>query len=492
MRCTTRRPRAAAVVLALVGVAIVPDVVAGQARPGADKTPITTSSDEARRLYLEGRDLVEKLRATDARRRFEQALAADKDFALAHVGMANTAGTASEFIGATTRAASLAAKVSPGERHIVLGLEAGMKGEPAAQERHYSELVQAFPNDERAHNLLGNLYFGRQDYAKAVEHYVRSTTINPAFSPAYNQLGYAYRFLERFADAETAFKKYIELIPNDPNPYDSYAELLMKMGRFEDSMKNYEKALAIDRNFIASYVGIGNNQMFMGRPDQARATFARLAGVARTTGERRQAHFWTAATYVHEGETARALEEIGKSRALADAESDLATASGDLNQMGDILREAGRADEAMARYTESVTSMNKAQVPEEVKEATRRNHLFEEGRVALVKGDLAAAKSKATEYARQVSVKKVPFEVRQQHELAGLIALAEKRHAAAVDELKQANQQDPRVIYLTALALQGAGDTQQARTYATRAAKYNALNFNYAYVRGKAQKLATS
>ena len=36
----------------------------------ADRIPITTSSDEARQLYLKGRDLVEKLRATDARPKF--------------------------------------------------------------------------------------------------------------------------------------------------------------------------------------------------------------------------------------------------------------------------------------------------------------------------------------------------------------------------------------------------------------------------------------
>jgi len=62
-----------------------------QTRSGGDKIPITTSSNEARKLYLEGRDLLEKLRATDARHLFEQAAAKDPNFALAYVGLANTA-----------------------------------------------------------------------------------------------------------------------------------------------------------------------------------------------------------------------------------------------------------------------------------------------------------------------------------------------------------------------------------------------------------------
>lgn len=162
----------------------------------------------------------------------------------------------------------------------------------------------------------------------------------------------------------------------------------------------------------------------------------------------------------------------------------MATVSGDLNQIGDILREAGLADEAL-------DAMNKAAVPEEVKAATRRNTLFEEGRVAVLKQDLRAAKDRAKEYSTQVAVKALPFEIRQQHELNGLIALAEKRPGDAVAELEQANQQDPRVLYLLALALQASGDAERARALANRAANFNALNFNQAYVRAKARRLGT-
>jgi tetratricopeptide (TPR) repeat protein len=460
--------------------------------PAADKLPITTTSPEARALYLQGRDLVEKLRATDGRRLFEQAVAKDKDFALGYLGLATTAGTTKEFIDAITHAATLASRVSEGERCLILGLEAGLKSDPASQERNYRELVRLFPNDERAHNQLGIFLFGRQDYAAAIASYTRATTINPTFSPAWNQLGYAYRFLDKPAEAERAFRTYIKVLPNDPNPYDSYAELLMKLGRFDESIENYRKALAIDANFVASYVGIGNDQIFQNRPDEARATFAKLLAVARNTGERRQAHFWTAASYVHQARHDEAIADIRKGSALAEADGDLASVSGDLVQIGDIHREAGQFDRAAASYASAVTAIDKAQVPAEVKEATRRNQVFEEARLAAARGDLSAAQTKAAEYAQLVAVKRVPFEVRQQHELEGLIALADKQFAKAAEALKQANQQDPKVLYLRALALQGAGDTAQAKTLAARAADFNALGFNYGFVRNKARRLSTS
>jgi tetratricopeptide (TPR) repeat protein len=464
----------------------------GLAQPAASpaKVPITTSSDEARALYLKGRDLTEKLRATDARAYYKQAVEKDPSFAMAYIGLATTAGTTAEFVDAVGRAVALAPRVSEGERHIVLAFDAGLKTDPAAVLRHYTALVEAFPDDERAHTLLGNTYFGRQDYAAAIAQYQIATAIDPAFSQPYNQLGYALRFEGRYPEAEAAFKKYVELIPDDPNPYDSYGELLMKMGRFDESIAMYRKALAIDPHFVASYIGIGNDQLFSGQPAAARETFAKIAEVARNTGERRLAHFWTAAAYVHEGATDKAVAEIEANAALAAAEHDGGSKSGDLNQIGDILREAGRVDEALARYARAVEVAEAANVPAEFKAAARRNHVFEQGRAAVATHDLATARASAREYASQVARLQVPFEVRQQHELEGLIALEAKDYAAAVEHFRKANQQDPRLLYLTAVALKGAGDAAGAAEAAGRAARFNGLNLNYGYVRAAAMKMA--
>jgi tetratricopeptide (TPR) repeat protein len=458
----------------------------------AGKVPITTSSEEARRLYLQGRELAEKLRATDAHALYLQAVAKDPKFALAHVGLANTSATAKEFFDEVGQAVALVGAASQGEQLLVCALDAGVKGEVARQRGCLDQLVRAHPDDERVHNQLGGFHFGRQEYAEAVAAYERATAIDPGFSPPYNLLGYSHRFLGDFAAAERAFQRYIQLIPGDPNPYDSYAELLMKMGRFADSIANYEKALALDKNFVASYVGIGNDQIFMGRGEEARRTFGRLATVARNDGEKRQAHFWTAMSYVHEGANDKALLEIGKMAAIAETGKDWAAVSGDLNQLGDILLEAGRADEALARYEEQLVAIAKADVPDEVRQATARQATFDRARVALARNDLAGARAHAAEYAAAVQAKNIPFEVRQHHELAGRLALQEKNAAAAVAELRQANQQDPRVLYLLALALQGAGDSAGARSTAARAADFNALSGTYGFVRAKARALAAT
>jgi tetratricopeptide (TPR) repeat protein len=281
----------------------------------------------------------------------------------------------------------------------------------------------------------------------------------------------------------------IELIPDDPNPYDSYAELLMKTGRFAESIGSYEKALAVDRYFVASYVGIGLDQIYMGQPQKARETFARLEQVARNGGEKRAAYAQNAFSYVIEGNAPAAVKEIEKMKAVARQENDTSALAGDANFIANVLLESGQVDEAARHFAESLKLAESADTNDDVKQAARRQALFDAARVALARGEVAGATAKAAEYAAAGSQRKIPFEVRQGHEIAGLIALQARDYAKAGRELAQANLLDPRVQYHLARAYQGQGDAKAAREAARQAADHNGLNFNYAYVRSKAKEL---
>ena len=457
---------------------------------GDAKVPITTQSEEANAAYLEGRELLENLRVTDAREHFQKAVDLDPGFALAWLGLANTAPTTQEFWSALERASVEAAAASEGERHVILAVEAGARSNPASQAQHLQQLTAAFPGDERAFNQLGIYHhFVSQQYPEAIAAYEKAVAIAPDYAPPYNLLGYAQRVQGNYEKSEQAFEKYIELIPGDPNPYDSYAELLMKMARFEESIATYEKALERDPHFVASYVGIGLNRIYEGEPDQARETLAKLMENARTPGEQRQALNRTAQSWIFEGAYEKALETVAQMSALAEEQGDKGALAADLNLLGNILLAADKPTEAAARFTEAGEMSAESGAQDEAKAAARRNSVFNHGRAALAQGDVAGAKAKAEEYAEQVEMHEVPFEQRQSHELNGLVALAEKDYAKAVVELKQANLQDPRVQYHMALAHRGTGDEEAAMQACRQAAEHNGLNFNYAYVREKAKEM---
>ncbi len=454
------------------------------------KVPITTTSNQALEQFLKGRDLSERLRAQDARPYFEKAVSLDPNFALAHLNLAFVAPSTKAYFEHFDKARTLVDKVSEGEKLMILAVEAGNNAQPIKQRDIYQKLVTMYPNDERVHNLLGTNYFGQQEWEQAVEHYKKSTEINPTFSPPYNQMGYAYRFLEKYPEAEKAFQRYIELIPDDPNPYDSYAELLMKTGRYQESIDNYKKALVISPTFAASHIGIATNLNFMGKSEEARKQLQELYNNARDDGQRRQAHFAMAVSYVNENNTDMAINEIKNMYTIAEKISDYANMSGDAITMGNIYYEAGRYDEAMKMYQKSVDLIQKANLTEEVKDNTRRNFLFNEARIALMKGDVTTAKAKADEYTMKVETLNNPFLIRLAHELKGTIALQEKDYKTAHANLLQANQQNPQNLCRLAEVYKAEGDQTEAKKMCEKAANFNQLNsLNQAFATHKAKRM---
>jgi tetratricopeptide (TPR) repeat protein len=457
------------------------------------KITITTSSEEARKEFLAGRDLQEKLRITDSIAHFDKAISLDPNFALAELNRANVSPTAKEFFDHLNKAVTLSAKASDGERMLIQATEAGANANPTKQKEILDKLVAAYPNDERAQFNLGGYYFGQQDFGQAISHYKRATEIAPDYSTAYNILGYAYRQNGAYSDAENAFKKYIELIPNDPNPYDSYAELLLKMGRFDEAITQYNKALAIDRNFINSHFGIGAALTYQGKHNEAQAELEKITAKARNDGERRTALFGRMVVAVDSGKLDQGLAEVDQQYALGQKTNDTPAMAGDLQLKGNILLEMGRFDDAKKAYEQSLKTTTDSNLSQDNKNNAALFHHYNLARVAIAKKDLATAKTETETFRKGAEAAKNANQVKQAHELAGRIALEEKNYDTAIAELGQANQQNPEVLYLLGLSYKGKGDAAKAKESFTKAAKFNSLpQLNYAFVRSKAERaLAT-
>ena len=87
---------------------------------------ITTKSGEARKLFLEGRQLFEDIRFDEAREVFSKAIEADSDFALAHFYRSITSTSAEDFQEHFDKAVVLAPNASEGERLIIEGAQANV------------------------------------------------------------------------------------------------------------------------------------------------------------------------------------------------------------------------------------------------------------------------------------------------------------------------------------------------------------------------------
>ena len=452
----------------------------------ATEVPITTSSDEARALFMEGRALLDDLHFTDARTKFIAAAEADPHFAMAHLMAAITSQSAEEFFDSVTKARATAQGASEGEQLYVMASVAASENNQEAQGAALKKLVAKYPQDPRTHMALGNFLNGQQDFAGAAEHFKHATEIDPGFAGAYNSLGYAYRALDDLDNAKSAFEKYVEVLPDEANPQDSLAELLMEMGSYEESVKHYQAALDLDANFMSAYAGIARNQSLMGQGEQAQATAEKMLAAARTAQERQNAMFQSVTSHLFAGDNDAALEVANTMAAAAEEDGRQAAVGGIHEYMGDIMINAGDPVKAAEHFDLALEHRMNSGINDANKAQAKRNHTFKMAIAAMVAEDAEAAAERTAEYTAAVKEAGVAFEQRRAHALAGYMAMINDDMQGGVDHLAQANQFNPHILYWSAVAHNALGNKDKARDLLDRAANRNTLSGNLPFVRAKA------
>ncbi len=453
------------------------------------KVPVTTTSDEARDLYMQGRTLLDDLRVVDANGLFAQAVEADESFAMGYFMVATTSQTAAEFFDATSMANDRAASASEGEQLYIGALVAFSENDQARQREALEQLVAMFPQDERTHVQLGNFLTGQQDFSGAVEQYSQATEINPKFAGAYNALGYAHRSLDDLDSALVAFEEYVALIPDEANPYDSLAELMMEMGDYDESIETYRKALEINPYFAPSYQGIAVNHSLKGEPELAQEAADQMLAAARNFAERQGAMFRVVTSHLFAGNTEAAMEISEVMMAEAGAVGNHAAMGGIAEYMGDIMMVAGDTIKAEEYFDAALDHRLQADINEANKAQAARVHLFKTSIAAMIGDDAEAAASRAAEYSAAAEAHGTAFEKRRANELSAYLAMFSEENEAAAAHFDDASQFDPIVLYWSAVVNKDLGNMDKARELATRAANRNTLNANLPFFRADAMKL---
>lgn len=454
--------------------------------------PITTSSEEARALFLEGQALLDNLHRTEAHEKFVAATAADPGFATAHVLVANTALTTGEFFDAIGKAKAAAANASEGEQLFVQAWVAVSENDQATQGAALKKLLAMYPKDPRSHTALGNFLNGQQDFAGAAEHFGHATELAPEWASAYNNLGYAYRSLDQLDKAKAAFEKYVALLPTEPNPQDSLAELLMEMGDYEGSIQHYQMALASDPNFASAHAGVSLNYSLMGDADKAQEVAGKMLAAARNKAEERNAMYQAMAASIFAGDNEAAVKTGEQIAAKAEAGGDLSAAAGAHVYIGDVMLNSDDAAKAAEHYGLALELRQRSNINAANKAQAKRGYMFKMAIAAMVAEDFETAGERTAEYAAAVKDNGTAFERRRAHELAGYMSMINDDMAGGVEHLMQANQQNPHVLYWSAVANNSLGNKDKAIELVTRAANRNTLSADLPFVRAKALEALAS
>jgi tetratricopeptide (TPR) repeat protein len=210
-----------------------------------------TTSSEAQQLYLKGRFHWNKRTTEDfqkAREYFQQAIAADPNYALAYAGLSDTlalmpyygAFRPSEYMPLAKQSAQKALEIDPNlaEAHASLGqiltnYDYDLKG----AESELKKAIELDPKYPSAYQWLSevHMYTGNSDQAlleinKALELDPLSMVIN-------NNKGRVLEVGGKRDDAIAQFKKTIELFPDAPSPRNNLADVYEAKGMYPEAIE---------------------------------------------------------------------------------------------------------------------------------------------------------------------------------------------------------------------------------------------------------------
>ncbi len=337
----------------------------GAALTGAETrglTTIPTSSAEAYRLYLQGKDYwLNRVRNLANRtiviESYDRALALDPEFALAHAAVADVHG------------------------HLYITRIDDSPARLALQRAQAEEAVRLAPDLPEAHRAMGGWYYSARDYPNALEWlgravvglpnddevwarigqanrrmgnadealaaHVKTTQLAPSDAERFKELGVTYNWLHRHDEAVSALTRAVELAPNSPWFALMRAKSLADWSRHADSLR-----VALSRvpfNDLGDFKRQALERLYA---DGQADSMIRVAATAPDTGFVGQTHYVPAALFLAwaqriRGDSMAAAGAFGE--ALRSVDSALRVNAADErvhSARGLILAGLGRRDEA--------------------------------------------------------------------------------------------------------------------------------------------------
>jgi tetratricopeptide (TPR) repeat protein len=451
--------------------------------------PVTTSSKEALKLFLDGRNKYENIEFLAAIPFFEKAIQIDANFALAYLYRAQSGGGNTIFRQNLDKAVALANKVSDGEKYMILNVQASADGNGQKEKESREWLLKNFPSDKRVQLMAGYYYFNIGDNANALVYFTKAIELDKNFPLPYNIIGYCQSALNNYQEAEKAFQTYIKLIPNNGNPYDSYGELLLKMGKFDESIIQYKKAVEKDPvNFAGSLAGIGNNYIFKGDYETARKYYQDYYDKAPTAGDKLTALFWKATSYVHEGKVENTIKTFDEYRALAEKENRVTNAISSYTNQAWILIETGNPTEGKKYLEKQNDLIGTAKLSEGDKENYLTGSMMANIYFLTANGELDKALAESEKCKQKVESRKNPGEEMELNSVMGMLETQKGNYDKAIEYFSKTGTGGPMQWYYTAVAYDKKGDRQNALKLFEKIAKWNVNGLDLALFRKRAME----
>jgi tetratricopeptide (TPR) repeat protein len=450
---------------------------------GSGIVPITTTSAEARDLYLHALVKLENLHGQEAMQDFRKATKLDPDFALANIIIAFP--TVDPIVDpaeqAATRDQAIAArpKVSRGEQLIIDWVANTSEGHMVAAIQAMNEALDEYPNDKHLAWLAGVWVENQQQWRRAIPIFERAIKLDSEFAAPLNEVAYCYARSSMYDKAFDAMQRYIGLLPNEANPQDSYAEILRMGGKFEDALIHYHASLQIDPGFVESRLGIADTYALMGDEPRARTEYAVAIQQARSKSGAANWRLNAAITFVRENNWSRADQAFRAAAAQAHRD-DLGLPEAEAYRMMAMYQADGNTAMQLLKKAEEVLK-EKHPLVADAREQELALILRERSSRAARDGKITLANSTLKQI-QEMADRTQDQEIQLAYDgAAGAVLVAEGKYDEALPHLED-DDHNPFSVKLMVTVYQKLGNKQLAGDTAARLAKWNEPTLEQALV----------
>ena len=113
------------------------------------------------------------------------------------------------------------------------------------------------PTDAKTYYQLGNDYYEKSDYDRAIQNYNMAILLNPVFSEAFFNRALSYYQLKNFDKSVVDYSKAIELDPQNPIIYNNRGDAYYRKQDFQSAIKDYDRAITLNPNYLKAFYNRG-------------------------------------------------------------------------------------------------------------------------------------------------------------------------------------------------------------------------------------------
>jgi tetratricopeptide (TPR) repeat protein/predicted Ser/Thr protein kinase len=235
-----------------------------------------TTSLDAFRYYIEGKDAALDHRYQEGIAKLIKAIELDSTFVRAYYYLAWQYSQVGDHVKAKATLAKgkpYVSRLSEADRLEYLCEEAKYDNRWKDYVTYLEQLLRINPSDATVHFRYGwtQFYKFRQLDAgiRAME---KAVALDSSYGWAYNILGYAFLQQGDKRKALEMIEKYVALNPTDVNPLDSKAEIQVLIGQYDEAIANCERIFAMQADFLSARIILSRAYLGKGKITRALET----------------------------------------------------------------------------------------------------------------------------------------------------------------------------------------------------------------------------